>query len=51
VERQIRKLKKRKVPGRDGVQNEEWWSGTDGLNMERRGIPGRLERKRNLPYL
>jgi hypothetical protein len=27
VERQIRKLKKRKAPGRDGdgVQNEEWW--------------------------
>jgi hypothetical protein len=24
VERQIRNLKKRKAPGRDGVQNEAW---------------------------
>jgi hypothetical protein len=27
VERQIRKLKKRKAPGRDGVQNEAWSMG------------------------
>jgi ribosome-associated translation inhibitor RaiA len=26
IERQIRKLKKKKAPGRDGVQNEAWIS-------------------------
>jgi hypothetical protein len=31
VERQIRKLKKRKAPKRDGVQNEAWMYGTEGM--------------------
>jgi hypothetical protein len=31
VERQISKLKKRKAPGRDGVQNEAWMYGTEGI--------------------
>jgi hypothetical protein len=31
VERQIRKLKKKKAPGRDGVQNEAWIYGTEGI--------------------
>jgi hypothetical protein len=42
VERQISKLKKRKTPGRDEVQNEAWMYGTGRSNerrMERRGIP------------
>jgi hypothetical protein len=31
VEGQIRKLKKRKTPGRDGVQNEAWIYETEGI--------------------
>jgi hypothetical protein len=31
VERQIRNLKKRKAPGRDGVQNEAWMYGTERM--------------------
>jgi hypothetical protein len=31
VERQIRNLKKRKAPGRDGVQNEAWTYGTERM--------------------
>jgi hypothetical protein len=31
VERQIRNLKKRKAPGRDGVQNEAWRYGTERI--------------------
>jgi hypothetical protein len=31
VERQMRKLKKKKAPGRDGVQNEVWMYGTKGI--------------------
>ncbi|KAH0812146.1 hypothetical protein GEV33_010644 [Tenebrio molitor] len=31
VERQMRKLKKKKTPGRDGVQNEVWMYGTEGI--------------------
>jgi hypothetical protein len=31
VERQIRNLKKRKAPGRDGVQNEAWMYGTERI--------------------
>jgi hypothetical protein len=31
IERQIRKLKKKKAPGRDGVQNEAWIYGTEGI--------------------
>jgi hypothetical protein len=31
VKRQIRNLKKRKAPGRDGVQNEAWMYGTERM--------------------
>jgi hypothetical protein len=31
VERQIRKQKNRKAPGRDGVQNEAWLYGTERM--------------------
>jgi hypothetical protein len=31
VERQMRKLKKKKAPERDGVQNEVWMYGTKGI--------------------
>jgi hypothetical protein len=31
VERHIRHLKKRKAPGWDGVQNEAWMYGTEGM--------------------
>jgi hypothetical protein len=31
VERQIRKLKKRKAPERDEAQNEAWMYGTEGI--------------------
>jgi DNA-binding Lrp family transcriptional regulator len=31
VERQIRKLQKRKAPKRFGVQNEAWMYGTEGM--------------------
>jgi hypothetical protein len=58
VERQIRKLNMRKALGRDGVQSEAWMYGTERMvertderSMEKRGIPGRLERKRNMPHL
>jgi hypothetical protein len=44
--------------GRDGVQSEAWMYGTERMvertderSMEKRGIPGRLERKRNMPHL
>jgi hypothetical protein len=52
VERQIRKLKKRKTPGREGVQNKAWMYGTERM-VERMAelMTGGLERGRNLPYL
>jgi hypothetical protein len=31
IERQIKKMKKKKAPGRDGVQNEGWIYGTEGI--------------------
>ncbi|KAH0812093.1 hypothetical protein GEV33_010698 [Tenebrio molitor] len=47
VERQIRKLKKRKTPGREGVQNEAWMYGTERM-VERMAelMAGGLERGR-----
>jgi predicted nucleotidyltransferase len=39
VERQMRKLRKRKAPGRDGVQNEAWMYETEGNS----GVPGEKE--------
>jgi hypothetical protein len=54
-----KETKKKKVPGRDGVQNEAWMNGTERM-VERMvklmngvwrgdGSPSRLERRRNLP--
>jgi hypothetical protein len=42
VEREMRKLIKRKAPGRDGMQNEAWMSKTEGNS----GVPGERECKR-----
>ncbi|KAJ3634622.1 hypothetical protein MTP99_007570 [Tenebrio molitor] len=49
VERQIRKLKKRKAPGRDGVQNEAWMYGTEKMVERMAELMNRVWRGEGFP--